>query len=343
MQKVKYAFSAEKAGHIGTLDPLASGLLPICFGEATKFSRFRNESDKCYRAVLKLGIRTDTGDAFGKFVSTKAVNISRQVVVETLKLFIGNVKQVPPMYSALKYKGKPLYIYARQGIVLDRLPREVTIYSADLRNREENIADIIEIDIHCSKGTYIRSFADDFGEILGCGAHLIALRRISVGDWHVDQAIRLDDLLEIIKRKSNFVEDYLSQNTFDLHVSRDTAWSLKFNDFFSCNKTAWLPIFSLFSDLCVMILDIDQSVRFLLGQRLRVNFDQVVQNFAKFNFSFGELFLKQKVFFCFYQNLLSEDKILAVYNVQGFFLGTANWSAGLLSPLRLVHSSFSKK
>ena len=191
LQKVKRLFHAEKAGHTGTLDPLATGLLPICLGEATKFSQGLLDSEKTYQAVVKLGETTSTGDAEGDILSNQAVDVSRACVEQALSRLLGSVSQIPPMYSALKHRGKPLYAYAREGVQVERAPRKVRIESLRLDNitRQE-----IKITIHCSKGTYIRVLAEDLGNTLGCGAYLKTLRRTGVGPFRLNQAFTLPQL-----------------------------------------------------------------------------------------------------------------------------------------------------
>lgn len=194
LQRVKRAFNANKAGHTGTLDPFATGLLVCCFGRATKISTLMLEADKSYRATLRLGAETDSGDLTGEVVQRaelEGLNLSLEQVLEVLQQFTGEISQIPPMHSALKRDGKPLYEYARQGIVLEREPRQVTIYTLDLVSLE---ADTIIIDVACSKGTYIRTLAQDIGRALGCYAHLTALRRLSVGDFLLTDAVSLEKI-----------------------------------------------------------------------------------------------------------------------------------------------------
>ena len=196
LQKVKRLFNAKKAGHTGALDPLATGMLPICFGEATKFSQYLLDSDKRYRVIAKLGERTDTSDADGQVICTKPVNITQTQIDEALNHFRGDILQVPTMFSALKYQGKPLYEYARQGIVIEREARPITVYENqfiqyDFAKQE------LTLEIHCSKGTYIRTIIDDLGELLGCGAHVIYLRRLQVSNYPIDKMISLDELQNI--------------------------------------------------------------------------------------------------------------------------------------------------
>ena len=195
LQKAKRLYRAEKAGHTGTLDPLATGLLPLCFGAATKFSQTSLDADKSYRATLKLGVTTTTADAEGDVVQTRGVNVTRAQLQAACDRFTGPIQQVPPMYSALKRDGKPLYEYARAGIEVVREARAVTIHTidiADLDNQGEH--DAWTIDVRCSKGTYIRTLAEDIGAALGCGAHLSALRRTGSGALSLDAALTLDQL-----------------------------------------------------------------------------------------------------------------------------------------------------
>jgi tRNA pseudouridine55 synthase len=191
LQKARWLFNAEKAGHTGTLDPLATGLLPLCFGEATKFSGELLDADKSYRATLRLGVTTDTADADGTVLATRPVEVDVDRWRIATADFSGEIEQIPPMYSALKRDGKPLYEYARQGVELEREARRVTIYRLALLSLE---GDQAVIDVDCSKGTYIRTLAADIGEKLGCGAHLTALRRTRIGDLNVANAIPLAEL-----------------------------------------------------------------------------------------------------------------------------------------------------
>ncbi len=191
LQKAKRLFNAAKAGHTGTLDPFASGLLPICFGQATKFSSHALHGDKAYRAVLKLGVTTTTGDIEGEILETKPAAVTLDDVLQLLPKFTGPLLQTPPMYSALKHQGRPLYEYARAGIEIERKPREVTIYNLTAEKLE---GDELAIKVRCSGGTYVRTLAEDIGKALGCGAHLIALRRTASGAFSLDQAVSLESL-----------------------------------------------------------------------------------------------------------------------------------------------------
>ena len=186
MQKVKRIFQANKAGHTGALDPLATGMLPICLGEATKFSQFLLDADKRYLVTAKLGERTDTSDAEGQIVETRDVNVKTPDILTALEQFRGDILQVPTMFSALKYNGKPLYEYARQGITVEREARPITIFKL---NFIEYNAPYLTLGVHCSKGTYIRTLVDDLGEALGCGAHVTMLRRTAVADYPTEKML----------------------------------------------------------------------------------------------------------------------------------------------------------
>ena len=186
MQKVKRIFQANKAGHTGALDPLATGMLPICLGEATKFSQFLLDADKRYLVTAKLGERTDTSDAEGQVVETREVKVKTPEILTALEQFRGNILQMPTMFSALKHNGKPLYEYARQGITVEREARPITIFEL---NFIEYNAPYLTLEVHCSKGTYIRTLVDDLGEVLGCGAHVTMLRRTAVADYPTEKIL----------------------------------------------------------------------------------------------------------------------------------------------------------
>lgn len=189
--KAKRVMNAKKAGHTGTLDPFATGLLPLCFGEATKFSQDLLEADKTYEATVHLGIMTNTGDTEGEAIETRAVDVTLEQIEAALARFRGPILQVPPMYSALKRDGKALYEYAREGITLEREARPVTIHGLELIAYE---APMLKIRVTCSKGTYVRVLGEDIGAALGCGAHLNALRRIQVGALTLEGMITLEEL-----------------------------------------------------------------------------------------------------------------------------------------------------
>jgi len=197
LQKVKRIFFAQKAGHTGALDPLATGMLPICLGEGTKFSQFLLDTDKTYQVTAKLGIRTTTSDADGEVVSEKPVDISDAQLASALETFRGTTQQVPSMYSALKYNGQPLYKYAREGIEVPRESRDITVFRLDLLRFE---GDEVDLDIHVSKGTYIRTIVDDLGELLGCGAHVANLRRSAVGNYPTDKMVTLEQLNALVEQ-----------------------------------------------------------------------------------------------------------------------------------------------
>ncbi|AFQ48350.1 tRNA pseudouridine(55) synthase TruB [Burkholderia cepacia] len=230
--RAKRLLLAKKAGHTGTLDPLASGLLPLCFGEATKFSQDLLDADKTYEATMRLGVRTTTGDAEGDVLDARAVECDRAAVEAALARFTGEIVQVPPMYSALKRDGKPLYEYARAGQTVEREGRNVTIHALDLLACE--LPDVT-FRVTCSKGTYVRTLAEDIGEALGCGAHLTMLRRTGVGALTLEHAVTLDALSD----------------------ADETA------------RDAWLqPVDALLSTFPLVRLDEASAKRFLHGQRL---------------------------------------------------------------------------
>ena len=241
LQKVKRLYHAQKAGHTGALDPLATGMLPLCFGEATKFSQFLLDSDKGYRVVGKLGVRTDTSDSTGEVVETKAVKVSKRQLEKALDNFRGDIMQTPSMFSALKHKGKPLYKYARKGIEIEREARPITIYELDLI-RFDN--DEVELEIECSKGTYIRTIIDDLGQALGCGAHVTQLHRTFVADYPVEQMISLEQL-EADREEGLSLDHYL------------------------------LPTDSPLLYLDSVVLDIDSANYFLNGQA--INYPNLVE------------------------------------------------------------------
>ena len=191
LQAVKRLLQAEKAGHAGTLDPLASGLLPLLFGEATKFARFGLDSVKEYVAGIRLGTSTDTGDAEGAVLERHAVDVDDARLAHALERFRGEIGQVPPMYSALKRGGQPLYTLARAGQTVERGSRRITVHELELIERAQ---DLVRVRVRCSNGTYIRQLAADLGSELGTGAHLEALRRTAVGAYRLDRAVALDDL-----------------------------------------------------------------------------------------------------------------------------------------------------
>ena len=230
--RAKRLYRVKKAGHTGTLDPLASGLLPLCFGEATKFSQDLLEADKTYEATMRLGIRTTTGDAEGEAIATRDVTCDEAAVREAMKRFVGEIVQVPPMYSALKRDGKPLYEYARAGQVVEREGRQVTILALEMLACA--LPDVM-FRVTCSKGTYVRTLAEDIGEALGCGAHLVMLRRTGVGALTLENAVTLDALSDADE------------------PARD----------------AWLqPVDALLSTFPAVTLDGEAARRFLHGQRL---------------------------------------------------------------------------
>lgn len=198
LQAARRLYAAEKAGHTGTLDPLATGLLPLCFGEATKFSGELLDADKRYLATVQLGVTTDTADAEGAVLERRPVKVGRAEIEAALAAFVGEIEQVPPMYSALKRDGKPLYEYARAGIDVERAARRIRIHEIRLLDvGDERAASRFAFEVRCSKGTYVRTLAADIGARLGCGAHLAALRRTGIGTLDVAEAHSLATLQEL--------------------------------------------------------------------------------------------------------------------------------------------------
>lgn len=191
LQKIRWLLNAEKAGHTGSLDPLATGVLPLCFGEATKFSQYLLDADKGYETLMHLGVTTATGDAEGEVLERRDVSVDRDALEAVLSRFHGDISQIPPMYSALKRDGQPLYKLARAGEVVEREPRSVTIGRLDLLSFEPPFA---RLSVACSKGTYIRTLVEDIGQALGAGAHVAELRRTQAGPFSLDQAISLESL-----------------------------------------------------------------------------------------------------------------------------------------------------
>lgn len=207
LQVAKRLYQARKAGHTGSLDKLASGLLPLCFGEATKFSSYLLDADKRYKATCRLGIKTSTGDAAGDIISEQAVpELKEQDIKEVLASFLGESMQVPPMYSALKHKGQRLYQLAYQGIEVEREPRPIHIYHLSLNGFT---GETFVIDVHCSKGTYIRTLVEDIGQKLGCDAHVSELHRTASGPFNEDEMVNLDVLAALAEKGSRELDDKL--------------------------------------------------------------------------------------------------------------------------------------
>ena len=198
LQAVKRVFRAEKAGHAGTLDPLASGLLPVLLGEATRFSGYLLDAPKCYEAEIQLGVTTTTADAEGAVVECRTVSVGRADVAAIMGRFVGTQTQIPPMFSALKRQGTPLYVLARRGETVERAPRTIQIHSLDLLSFAE---DRLVIRVACSKGTYVRTLAEDMGAAFGCGGHLSGLRRTATGAFQLAQATTLDALIALTEEK----------------------------------------------------------------------------------------------------------------------------------------------
>jgi tRNA pseudouridine55 synthase len=237
LQRAKWLLRAEKAGHTGTLDPLATGVLPLCFGAATKFSQLHLDADKTYETTVRLGLRTRTADAEGEVIAERPVACSIGQVVEVLDRFTGPIHQVPPMHSALKKDGKALYEYARDGETVEREAREVVIHELELLDAQLHGEEpVLRLRVRCSKGTYIRTLGEDIGEALGCGGHLTALRRTATGPFDVSQCVTLETLEAL-----------------------DEAERL----------ARLLPVQSLLPDHAPVTLDAENAARFLSGMRRR--------------------------------------------------------------------------
>ena len=237
LQKAKWLLRAEKAGHTGTLDPLASGVLPLCFGAATKFSQLHLDADKTYETTVRLGLRTSTADAEGEVIEQRAVDCTLGQVVEVLDRFTGPIRQVPPMHSALKKDGKALYEYARDGVTVEREARDVVIHELELLDATlQGGSPNLRLRVRCSKGTYIRTLGEDIAGALGCGGHLTALRRTATGPFDIAQCVTLPAL-----------------------EAMDEAQRL----------AALLPVQSLLPDHAAVTLDVQDAGRFLSGLRRR--------------------------------------------------------------------------
>ena len=227
LQKAKWLYQAAKAGHTGTLDPLATGLLPLCFGEATKFAHYLTDADKTYVATLKLGVTTNTGDAEGEVLTTQSVNVSRSQFEQACQKFLGEISQVPPMFSALKHEGKAMYEYARAGIEIERKARLITIHYIAVEDFKQDEA---VITVTCTKGTYIRTLAEDIGKLLGCGAHLIGLRRTATANYKIAQTITLEQLeaMTLEQREAALLpEDSAVQHLPEITLDGDSVFYLQ--------------------------------------------------------------------------------------------------------------------
>jgi len=235
LQQAKRLYRAAKAGLTGILDPMASGLLPLCFGEATKFAQYPTDADKSYDLVMQLGVTTDTGDREGQVLTQQIPNVSLNDVERAIAQFTGAILQTPPMYSALKHQGQPLYKYARQGVEIERKPREVTMHRIALMDFQ---GDTISLSVDCSKGTYIRVLAEDIGRFLGCGAHLIALRRTRVGNFSLHDAIALDSLEALTESERDLKLlpiDCLLEVLPAVQLEQESAFYLRLG------QSIWLP------------------------------------------------------------------------------------------------------
>ncbi len=235
LQKVKWLYQAAKAGHTGTLDPLATGLLPICLGEATKFAQVLTDADKTYIATIRLGVTTTTADAEGEVLETKSVNVTETQFDAACQLFLGEISQVPPMYSALKVDGKPMYEYARAGQEVERKPRQVTVHAIE---RLAFDCDVAQIQVTCSKGTYIRTLVEDIGNQLGCGAHLAGLRRTATAGYTLERAYTIEVMegMDITARDACLLPvDSAIANLPKIQLGADAAY------FLLQGQAVWVP------------------------------------------------------------------------------------------------------
>lgn len=223
LQRIKWLLNAKKAGHTGSLDPLATGLLPLCFGQATKVSEYLLHSHKKYTTVLKLGEVTDTLDSEGEVTFARPVDVTEEQLQDALQQFRGDIKQVPPMYSALKKDGQPLYKLARKGEVIDRPARDMTVYSLEARRVDELH---VELKVHCSSGFYIRSLCHDLGQVLGCGAHVVELRRTDIKALNVSQAHSMDEIENVELKELILPIDILIKHMPKIEISDAQATSM---------------------------------------------------------------------------------------------------------------------
>jgi tRNA pseudouridine55 synthase len=256
LQSTKSLFNARKAGHTGTLDPLATGVLPICFGEATKFSQYLICSDKKYQVKVRLGIRTNTADSLGDVIQIRPVNYSNSTLEFVLNEFRGEISQTPNIFSAIKYRGKPLYKYARQGINIPRKARTVTIYQLECTSYCHDELDFI---VHCSKGTYVRSLIDDIGERLSCGAHVTMLRRTQVAKFSIKYAVTLQQL-------------HLAVTSNNRNIAKNPSAIL---------DSFLLPLDVLLSDLPEVQLNVASILRFSHGVPIQITATYLVEGYVR--------------------------------------------------------------
>jgi tRNA pseudouridine55 synthase len=244
LQEVRYLFNANKAGHTGSLDPLATGLLPLCFGEATKVSALMLNDNKRYHVVIQLGVMTDTGDVEGSVIETKPVpDLSMKEIHACLQQFMGEIDQIPPMYSALKHNGKKLYELAREGITIDRKARRIKIFELKLLSGSQDGAwepDRLTLEVFCSKGTYIRSLAEDIGRTLGCGGTVQALRRLESGLFNIEQAKTIEQLTAMSEQdlfQCLIDVDKPMESLPCTHLSDEQAIAIKYGQSINFNRT----------------------------------------------------------------------------------------------------------
>lgn len=235
LQEVRHLFNANKAGHTGSLDPLATGLLPLCFGEATKVSALMLDDNKRYQVLVQLGVMTDTGDAEGSIIETKPVpDLSIEQIQACLQQFTGEIDQIPPMYSALKHNGRKLYELAREGKTIERKARRITIFELKLLTdfqAEARKPDQLRLEVFCSKGTYIRSLAEDIGHALGCGGTVNELRRLEAGQFNIEDAMTIEQLRALSEQdlfQALINVDKPLEALRSVHLSEAQAISIKY-------------------------------------------------------------------------------------------------------------------
>ena len=246
LQKIKRLFNAKKAGHTGSLDPLATGLLPICLGQATKISEYLLHSDKKYTTIIKLGETTDTLDSEGEVLEKKEVDISDDQIQDAIAQFRGEIKQVPPMYSALKKDGQPLYKLARKGEVIERPSRDMTVHSLDAIRLDQFH---VQLKVHCSSGFYIRSLAHDLGQVLGCGAHVVELRRTAIKNVGLDQTLTITELEKLTNLNDVILEiDSLIKDIPELIINDQQAQSLLHGKLTMADKSQTTALSRLYTD-----------------------------------------------------------------------------------------------
>ena len=349
--KAKGMLRAKKAGHTGTLDPLASGLLPVCFGEATKFSQDLLDADKTYEATMQLGARSDTGDAEGQIIDRRPVEVDFAQLAPLFERFTGVIAQVPPMYSALKRDGKPLYEYARAGVEVEREAREVQILQLTLLSDETQLRKDAQVRfrVTCSKGTYVRTLAEDLGAALGCGAYLIALRRTGVATLSIDDAITLDALQARVDvlwgtDTPEAGADTPKPGNATGSLASATQSNVGPDGVAAAMADCLQPVDALLQRLPPVTLDVAFSTRFLHGQRLRLETSTAeslpegygglvrVYGFGKSAETAGAVAVSADAV----SHEGTDTETRPTTSAPPRLLGTAQWAEGLLAPARLI-------